>query len=64
MLVRPFQLDAVEHHHRQAHITEIAAHQLGERFAGALTNDRDTVDFDVDRALDSTSSPTGSCVRG
>ena len=27
------------------------------------TNDRDTADFDVDRALVSTSSPTGSCVR-
>jgi hypothetical protein len=27
------------------------------------TNDRDTADFDVDRALCSTCSPTGSCTR-
>ena len=28
-------LDAVEHHHRQAHVLEAAAHQLGKRGAGA-----------------------------
>ena len=29
-------LDAVEHHHRQAHVLQAAAHQLAKRGAGAL----------------------------
>ncbi len=32
----PFQLDPVEHHHRQPDVVEAAAHQLLKRHAGAL----------------------------
>ena len=33
-------LDAVEHHHRQAHVLKATTHQLGERGAGALDEHR------------------------
>ena len=34
-LVRPLQLDPVEHQHRQAHVVEAAAHQLAQGLARA-----------------------------
>ena len=36
MFVRPFELDPVQHQHRQANVVEAAGHQLVERLAGAL----------------------------
>ena len=57
------ELDPVDHHHRQAQIGELAGHQLAQRLRVRSMNVRYTADFDVERPLASTSSPTGSWVR-
>ena len=36
IIIRPLQLQAVEHHHREAQIAQLAAHQLAQCLAGAL----------------------------
>jgi len=57
------ELQPVEHHHPQPQIPQLP---MSSPSASRVrpTNTLDTALLDVDRALVSTSSPTGSCVRG